>query len=140
MIEAGKVKRVGLLATQGIRGGANRRIIERIKADGDIFLAWADEPWVVEGAAVHVSFVGYDDGSETRGSWTATVTAINANLTAGIDLTWPNGSGRISALPSWATERADPSTSLPKRPGRCCGSRIQTGEATPISSALGKRT
>ena len=71
MIEAGKVERVGLLATQGIRGGANRRVLERIKETGDIFLAWADEPWVVEGAAVHVSFVGFDDGSETgAASWT----------------------------------------------------------------------
>ena len=32
--------RVGLLATQGIRGGANRRVLERIKGTGDIFLAW----------------------------------------------------------------------------------------------------
>ena len=43
MVEAGEVKRVGLLATQGIRGGANRRVLERIKETGDIFLAWADE-------------------------------------------------------------------------------------------------
>ncbi len=71
MVEAGKVKRVGLLATQGIRGGANRRVLERIKETGDIFLAWADEAWVVEGAAVHVSFVGYDDGSERSGTLTA---------------------------------------------------------------------
>jgi len=31
MIEAGRARRVGLLATQGIRGGANRRVLERIK-------------------------------------------------------------------------------------------------------------
>jgi type II restriction/modification system DNA methylase subunit YeeA len=36
MIEAGKVGRVGLLATQGIRGGANRRVLERIKESGDL--------------------------------------------------------------------------------------------------------
>jgi type II restriction/modification system DNA methylase subunit YeeA len=30
-IEAGKTKRAGLLATQGIRGGANRNVLERIK-------------------------------------------------------------------------------------------------------------
>lgn len=88
MVESGEVKRVGLLATQGIRGGANRRVLERIKETGDIFLAWADEPWVVEGAAVHVSFVGYDDGSEeVRQLDGQLVAAINANLTAGIDLT-----------------------------------------------------
>src|SRR4051812_30108811 len=31
LIETGRVKRTGLLATQGIRGGANRRVLERIK-------------------------------------------------------------------------------------------------------------
>jgi type II restriction/modification system DNA methylase subunit YeeA len=39
MIAAGKVRRVGLLATQGIRGGVNRRVLERIKETADIFLA-----------------------------------------------------------------------------------------------------
>jgi hypothetical protein len=82
------VSRVGLLATQGIRGGANRRVLERIKQTGDIFMAWSDEPWVVEGAAVHVSIIGYDDGSETERTLDGRlVTAINANLTAGLDLT-----------------------------------------------------
>jgi hypothetical protein len=88
MVEDGKVERVGLLATQGIRGGASRRVLERIKETGDIFLAWSDEQWIVEGAAVHVSFIGYDDGSERRRELNGhAVATINANLTAGIDLT-----------------------------------------------------
>jgi type II restriction/modification system DNA methylase subunit YeeA len=88
MVEAGKVERVGLLATQGIRGGASRRVLERVKETGDIFLAWSDEPWVVEGAAVHVSLIGFDNGSEeTRQLNGQDVATINANLTAGIDLT-----------------------------------------------------
>ena len=88
MVEAGKVKRVGLLATQGIRGGANRRVLERIKETGDIFLAYSDRKWILEGAAVHVSIVGFDDGSEThRMLDEQPVTNINANLTAGTDLT-----------------------------------------------------
>lgn len=45
MIEAGKVKRAGLIATNSIRGGANRRVLERIKETGDIFMAWSDRPW-----------------------------------------------------------------------------------------------
>ena len=32
-------KRAGLLATQGIRGGANREVLKRIKKTGDIFFA-----------------------------------------------------------------------------------------------------
>jgi type II restriction/modification system DNA methylase subunit YeeA len=88
MIADRKASRVGLLATQGIRGGANRRVLERIKGTGDIFMAWSDEPWVVEGAAVHVSIIGYDDGTEpSRTLDGRPVAAINANLTAGLDLT-----------------------------------------------------
>jgi hypothetical protein len=88
MIEQDTTLRVGLLATQGIRGGANRRVLERIKESGDIFLAWSDEPWVLDGASVHISFVGYDDGTEqARRLNGKLVAAINANLTSGIDLT-----------------------------------------------------
>ncbi len=59
-------RRAGLLATQGIRGQANRGVLERIKESGDIFFARSDEPWVLDGANVHISFVGQDDGSETE--------------------------------------------------------------------------
>ena len=87
-IETGSVKRAGLLATQGIRGGANRRVLQRIKETGDIFMAWSDHPWVLEGAAVHISIVGFDDGSEgERALDGQSVHAINANLTVGVDLT-----------------------------------------------------
>ena len=87
-VEAGTVKRAGLLATQGIRGGANRRVLQRIKETGDIFLAWSDHPWVLEGAAVHISIVGFDDGSETNRELDGqSAPAINANLTVGVDLT-----------------------------------------------------
>ncbi|TAH37710.1 MAG: class I SAM-dependent DNA methyltransferase [Planctomycetota bacterium] len=88
MVESGATKRVGLLATQGIRGGANRQVLERIKDSGDIFLAWSDRRWVLDGAAVHVSFLGYDDGSEeVRMLDGQPVGEIHANLTAGTDLT-----------------------------------------------------
>lgn len=86
-----EVERVGLLATQGIRGGANRRVLERIKESGDIFLAWSDRPWILNGAAVHVSMVGFDDGREaSRVLDGAPVEAINANLTGSLDLTAAN--------------------------------------------------
>src|SRR5262249_55741128 len=39
-IATGADVRAGLLATQGIRGGANRKVLDRIKQTGDIFLAW----------------------------------------------------------------------------------------------------
>ena len=83
-----KARRAGLLATQGIRGGANRRVLQHIKESGDIFLAWSDQPWILDGAAVHTSIVGFDDGSESSRELDGdTVTSINANLTEGVDLT-----------------------------------------------------
>jgi len=43
LIEQGEVKRAGLLATNSIRYGANRNVLERIKTSGDIFMAWSDQ-------------------------------------------------------------------------------------------------
>jgi hypothetical protein len=87
-IKVGSSRRAGLLATQGVRGGANRKVLERIKESGDIFYARADEPWVLSGAAVGISFVGQDDGSDSERELDGhKVIAINADLTVGIDLT-----------------------------------------------------
>ena len=47
MIESGKVKRAGLLATNSIRGGVNREVLKRIKQTGDIFMAWSDRDWIL---------------------------------------------------------------------------------------------
>ena len=83
LVEEGTTKRVGLLATQGIRGGANRMVLQRIKQTGDIFEAWADRPWTLDGATVHVSIVGFDGGNETSRQLNGeTVGSINSNLTS----------------------------------------------------------
>ncbi|MDY0039686.1 MAG: hypothetical protein RBS57_05195, partial [Desulforhabdus sp.] len=87
-IAAGKCKRAGLLATQGIRGGANREVLKRIKDTGDIFWAVADQNWILDGANVHVSLVAFDNGTEaSRTLEGKTVATINANLTAAADIT-----------------------------------------------------
>ena len=64
-IEQGHVRRVGLLATQGIRGGRNRVTLDRIAESGSIFWAQSDREWTLDGAAVHVSMIGFDNGTET---------------------------------------------------------------------------
>jgi hypothetical protein len=80
-------RRVGLLATNSIRGGANREVLKRIKQTGDIFVAWDDEPWILNGAAVRISTVGFDNGTEDSRTLDGhAVAAINADLTASIDL------------------------------------------------------
>ena len=87
-IASGYARRAGLLATNSIRGGANRAVLDAVKESGDIFLAWSDEPWVVEGAAVRVSIVSQDDGSEKQRMLDdKPVSTINPDLTVGIDLT-----------------------------------------------------
>src|SRR5688500_18707562 len=78
-ISEGRTKRAGLLSTNSIRSGANRKALERVKQSGDIFYAWSDRPWVLDGAAVRVSMVGFDDGSETDRELNGqSVTQINA--------------------------------------------------------------
>jgi type II restriction/modification system DNA methylase subunit YeeA len=63
-IAAGKAKRAGLLATNSIRMVGNRSVLERIKDSGGIFMAWSDRAWVLDGAEVRVSIVGFDDGTQ----------------------------------------------------------------------------
>jgi type II restriction/modification system DNA methylase subunit YeeA len=46
LIERGKCKRAGLLATQNIRGGASRHVLDEIKKSGDIFFAVSDREWI----------------------------------------------------------------------------------------------
>ena len=88
MIGSNNTRRCGLLATQGIRGRANRSVLERIKETGDVFDAHSDRPWILEGAAVHVSIVCFDDGSQIDRTLDGqSVTVINTNLMTGVDLT-----------------------------------------------------
>ena len=56
-IASGKTRRAGLVATNSIRGGANRRALQAATDRRRIFEAWSDEPWVIDGAAVRVSLV-----------------------------------------------------------------------------------
>jgi len=82
-ITKGQCCRAGLLATQGIRGGMNRRCLDRIKETGDIFFAESDRPWVLDGANVQVSMVGFDAGSpDTKKLDGVAVSEIHSNLTA----------------------------------------------------------
>ena len=94
-MKQGKCKRAGLLATQGIRGGANREVLKRIKETGDIFFAESDRDWVLDGANVHVSMVGFDDGAED-------VTRRLNGKTVATDQRQPHGDARRNdSAASW---------------------------------------
>lgn len=114
-VEAGTAQRVGLVATNSIRGGASRKVLERIVATAPIFEAWSDEPWINNGAAVRVSLVCFGHppvrpfdrlttrpepvegplGASTGSARTAvldgrSVSTIHADLTAGDGLNLTN--------------------------------------------------
>ncbi len=61
----GRLKRAGLVGTNSMRGGANRRVLDAIVKDGSIFDSWDDEQWVVKGVAVRVSLICF--GADTDG-------------------------------------------------------------------------
>jgi type II restriction/modification system DNA methylase subunit YeeA len=61
-MQAKAVTRVGLVATNSIRGGPNRRVLQRVMDTANVFEAWSDEPWVNEGAAVRVSLIAFGGG------------------------------------------------------------------------------
>jgi hypothetical protein len=87
-IQIQRAQRAGLLATNSIRGGANQAVLRRIKDSGDIFLAHADREWRLDGAAVRISMVGFDDGRQQERELNGFKTAhIHADLTGDVDLT-----------------------------------------------------
>jgi type II restriction/modification system DNA methylase subunit YeeA len=66
-VETGMTERAGLVATQAIRKGANRCVLDRIASTTPIFDAWRNEPWINDGADVRVSFIAFGRGAtETR--------------------------------------------------------------------------
>ena len=111
-IAAGRARRAGLVATNSIRGGANRRALEAatrhcrprpgrsrsgaqlVREDGPgaatapprLFEAWSDEPWVIDGAAVRVSLVCFsraDDAAAAEARLDGRpVDEIHSDLTA----------------------------------------------------------
>ncbi len=81
-IEFNGLGAAGFVATNSIRGGANRKVLDAICERSHIFEAWSDETWVNDGAAVRVSLIcfGHDSTATLNGH---SVSAIHADLTAG---------------------------------------------------------
>ena len=86
----GRVPRTGLVATNSIRGGANRRVLDKLARSGVIYDAWDDEAWILDGAAVRVSLICFG-AKEAPGEARldgAPVSRINSDLTgARLDFT-----------------------------------------------------
>ena len=80
--------KAGFVTTNSIRGGASRKVLEPIADAFALREAWPDEPWVLEGAAVRVSMIGFGWGFAEQRTNGKAVQQINADLTgAAVDLT-----------------------------------------------------
>jgi type II restriction/modification system DNA methylase subunit YeeA len=80
-IKQGKASRAGLVATNSISGGRNRLVLDKIASDFQIFEAWPDESWIVEGAAVRVAIVEFAKTSETARLDGKVVSKVASDLT-----------------------------------------------------------
>jgi len=88
-VVTGLATHVGLVATNSIRGGQNRRVLDRIGESCSFTEAWSDEPWTLDGASVRVSLVcfGKEGGNQACLNG-AVVQKIFSDLTSGAaDLT-----------------------------------------------------
>jgi hypothetical protein len=62
--------------------------LERIKRTGDIFSAWSDREWILDGAAVNVSIIAFGrKTTEAKALDGQAVPEINPNLTADVETT-----------------------------------------------------
>nr|WP_269060118.1 DNA methyltransferase [Citromicrobium bathyomarinum] len=85
-IRDNRLERAGLVATNSIRGGANREVLKPVVAGGRVFEALSDEKWTVDGAAVRVSIVCFDKVHGEPGLLNGCrVPQIYSDLTGGIE-------------------------------------------------------
>jgi hypothetical protein len=80
-----RARRVGLVSTNSIRGGPNRRALDRILEIGTIFIGYSDTEWESGGAAVRVSIVGFGGPNIEEAALLndVPVDRIHSDLTAG---------------------------------------------------------
>lgn len=141
---AGALQRAGLVTTNSIRGGANRKVLDAICAHTRIFEAWSDEPWINNGAAVRVSLVcfGAGDGTHLNG---ADVPQIYADLTApatagdSLNLGLAKGAVHQLGLTSFqgASKKAKFEIDATLAREWICASPIPTGARTTMCSSPG---
>jgi len=98
-----------LLATNSIGMGTNLTVMKRIKDTGDIFMAWSDREWTLDGAAVRVAMIGFDNGEQdTRVLDGLPVETINPDLTATVDITEAVPLGENQNIAFIGTQKSGP--------------------------------
>jgi type II restriction/modification system DNA methylase subunit YeeA len=90
-IQSCSTARVGLVATQSIRRGSSRTVLDRIHDTTEVFEAWSDEEWTVDGADVRVSIICFGNMPLQKRLDGKLVSTINSDLSASeADLTHTN--------------------------------------------------
>jgi type II restriction/modification system DNA methylase subunit YeeA len=87
-VAEGSTSIVGLVATKSIAKNTNLPVMRRITDELEIYNAYANEPWVVDGAAVRVALVCFGPRGKLPSQAKLNghdVAAINASLTSGTD-------------------------------------------------------
>ena len=107
-IRLGKAERAALIATNSIRGGANQSVLKRINESSDIFFAWSDREWIIDGAAVRISIVGFGNVNEAPSLDGHEVSRINPDLTSQSDLTEAQRLSENSGLSFIGTQKSGP--------------------------------
>lgn len=82
-ITTSKSHAAGFVATNMIRGTANRRVMNQICATTPVFRDWSDEPWNIDGADVRVSLICFSKERQRSVLDDQDVPQIHADLTAG---------------------------------------------------------
>ena len=81
-IESGGLDAAGLVATNSIRGGKNRVVLDAIEKTTRIYEAWSDQGWINDGAAVRVSLLAFGDSAQVATLDGAVVSKIHTDLSA----------------------------------------------------------
>ena len=91
-IVAGELGAAGLVATDSLRGGMNRKVLDDIDETATIYGAWSSLPWVNEGASLQVCLVAFASKAfEVPPRLDGVVVSkINSDLSSGADLTTAN--------------------------------------------------
>jgi len=75
--------RVGFVATNSVRDGFSRKVIQRIVENRTIYNAYSDEPWINDGAAVRVSIICFSATPQL--TTTLNGTAINGSINSKLE-------------------------------------------------------
>lgn len=109
MMVSGRLERAGLVTTQAIRRGTNRKVLKGAETLGGIFEAWSDEAWTVDGADVRVSLICFELREHTHAALDGkNVVGIGSDLKPRLDGAAPLALARNKGVAAQGTISGGP--------------------------------